>query len=72
MSDWSEFCYTFERLDADCDEKRFVNLTEREFEIFFSGPDHMKARKALAWNEFHHSVGGRMIKVRTQKREPCE
>lgn len=59
----AEYRHAFERLDAVHLSERFVFLTSEEFEIFFSGIDAPKARKALAWDEFKHSVGGRMIKT---------
>lgn len=61
----TKFRHTFERLDETDHTKRFIHLTSREFDIFFSGIDHPASLKALAWSEFRHSVGGRMIKVAT-------
>lgn len=66
----STFRHTFERLDEADQAKRFIHLTAREFDIFFSGIDYPASLKALAWSEFHHSVGGRMIKRATRKSEP--
>lgn len=62
-----DFRHAFERLDATKPSERFVFLTADEFETFFSGRDGIKARKALAWCEFQHSVGGRMIKTDMQR-----
>lgn len=59
-----DFRHVFERLEETDPTKRFVFLTGEEFDVFFSGPDHLAARKALAWSEFRHTVGGRMIKTR--------
>ena len=59
----ANFVYAFERLDALDNSERFVFLTLDEFDIFFSGRDAFKARQALAWQEFNHSAGGRMIKT---------